>query len=50
MPNNNAIFLAQSMQNIEIMPRYSTIYCVKTNIPFGNLAFFRLVIWQSFVR
>ena len=38
------------MQNIEIMPRYSTIYCVKTNIPFGNLAFFRLVIWQSFVR
>ena len=36
------------MQNIEIMPRYSTIYCVKTNIPFGYLAFFRLVIWQSF--
>ena len=28
--------LAQSMQNIEIMPRYSTIYCVKTNIPFGK--------------
>jgi hypothetical protein len=36
------------MQNIEIMPRYSTIYCGKTNIPFGYLAFFRLVIWQSF--
>ena len=37
------------MQNIEIMPRYSTIYCVKTNIPFGHLAFFCLVIWLSFV-
>ena len=36
------------MQNIKIMPRYSTIYCGKTNIPFGYLAFFRLVIWQSF--
>ena len=30
--------MAQSMKNIEIMLRYSTIYCVKTNRPFGHLA------------
>ena len=35
------------MQNIEIMPRYSTIYCGKTNIPFGNLAFFLPKVYQE---
>lgn len=42
--------MAQSAQNIEIMQKYSTVYCIKTNIPFGYLAFLRLVIWQCLVR